>query len=618
MDISLFYQLWDRLCASAVTGCSTLNEDFRLKRAVEAFEPLSKANKVFARLYNMCSELFTSENPAPLLADCISLCDALAVTQATFKDNSETHENKGVGGESRNLRYSDLKELTSSFTSGKNLAPDSYKDPRVINLFLKNIKSYSSLSVTEEKYIPKFGRSIIPALKEHLDLSDSKERGIIVKYIGTLAGADENDWYLELIADENNPHLVRESAVECLAYDAGNAEKLLEIYKTEKAAMKDKAAVALIKLNVPEADFVLTKITSGKFAQKNVPLIAMSRNKIAVDYALQRAEETKELLKSKSYSAHNFVDVWKMLANKPEAEDIILELVNQKESNEVFIASICEILLQNIAKNDDEAFRRMIENLYSRDSDNFTLPYMYLIATEDRGKSIMDFPDIIDKYRYNIMKMFTSIYCDSDGNYRNMVAFADGVFYDIRDNKVEKRIADGKIDDIIALLTDDSYLEKSERKIFSKKRYLYYRDRKESLAEHEYTRKCLDLADYTLKRLYESCSPDDKEKIRNAIVDFSKKAIAKCYEKSLLDTLCGLDPKYIIDNPHIVSDVIFDTLENTNSYYYSYEISELPRDLVPELQKVLARLKSHEANKYKNSQVSLQIQVLEKFLGDAI
>lgn len=617
MDISLFYQLWDRLCASAVTGCATLNEDFRLKRAVESFEPLSKANKVFARLYNMCNELFTSENPAPLLADCISLCDALAVTQATFKDNSETHENKGIKGcETHNLRYSDLNQPISSFINGKQSENDSYKDPRILNLVLNT--PYNQLSEAGEKFILKFGRSIIPALKERLDLSDSTERGFIVRYIGILAGADENDWYLELIADENNPHLVREAAVECLAYDAGNAGKLLEIYKTEKAAMKDKAAVALIKLDVPEADFVLTKITSGKFAQKNVPLIAMSRNKIAVDYALKRAEEAKELLKSKTYSSHNFVDVWKMLANKPEAEDIILELVNQRESNEVFIASICEILLQNIARNDDEVFRRMIENLYSRDSKNFTLPYMYLIATEDRGKSILDFPDIIDKYRYNIIKMFDKIYCDSDGNYRNMVAFADGVFYDIRDNKAEKRIADGKIYDIIALLTDDSYLEKSKKKLFNKKRYLYYRDHKESLMEYEYTRRCLSFADYILGKLYDSCLPDDKEKIRNAIVDFSKKALAKCGDKCSLDILCRLDPKYVIENPRIVSDVIFDALENTDSYYYSYEISELPIDLAPELQKVLARLKSHEANKYKNNQVSMQIQVLEKFLGDAI
>ena len=73
MDISLFYQLRDRLYSTAIAGCSVINEDFRLKRAVESFEPLSKANKVFARLYNMCSELLTSEMPAPVLADCIAL-----------------------------------------------------------------------------------------------------------------------------------------------------------------------------------------------------------------------------------------------------------------------------------------------------------------------------------------------------------------------------------------------------------------------------------------------------------------------------------------------------------------------------------------------------------------
>ena len=50
-----FYELRNRLYASAAAGCAIITEDFRLKRAVEAFKPMSEANKVFGKLYRMDS-----------------------------------------------------------------------------------------------------------------------------------------------------------------------------------------------------------------------------------------------------------------------------------------------------------------------------------------------------------------------------------------------------------------------------------------------------------------------------------------------------------------------------------------------------------------------------------
>ncbi|MDE5854485.1 MAG: hypothetical protein K2H19_05420, partial [Ruminococcus sp.] len=152
MDISLFYQLRDRLYASAGAGCNVINEDFRLKRAVESFEPLSKANKVFAKLYSMCNELFTSEKTAPILADCIALCDALVVTQGTFKDNSITFEKEGVKScKPSEIRYSVLSNLNGNIES---------KDPRIINWYLNSLKSNTPKSV-----INFFGRDLVPMLK---------------------------------------------------------------------------------------------------------------------------------------------------------------------------------------------------------------------------------------------------------------------------------------------------------------------------------------------------------------------------------------------------------------------------------------------------------------------
>ena len=85
-----FYELRTRLYASAAAGCAIIAEDFRLKRAVEAFKPMSEANKVFGKLYDMCNALLTSADPATSIVDCIALADALAVTQGVFADDSET------------------------------------------------------------------------------------------------------------------------------------------------------------------------------------------------------------------------------------------------------------------------------------------------------------------------------------------------------------------------------------------------------------------------------------------------------------------------------------------------------------------------------------------------
>ena len=46
-----FYELRSRLYASAAAGCGIIAEDFRLQKAMEAFKPMSEANKVFGKLY---------------------------------------------------------------------------------------------------------------------------------------------------------------------------------------------------------------------------------------------------------------------------------------------------------------------------------------------------------------------------------------------------------------------------------------------------------------------------------------------------------------------------------------------------------------------------------------
>ena len=50
MEISVFYEVQDRLYNAALAGSNIIAEDFRLKRAVEALGALAEKGKVFAAL----------------------------------------------------------------------------------------------------------------------------------------------------------------------------------------------------------------------------------------------------------------------------------------------------------------------------------------------------------------------------------------------------------------------------------------------------------------------------------------------------------------------------------------------------------------------------------------
>lgn len=546
MDISLFYQLRDRLYSTAIAGCSVINEDFRLKRAVESFEPLSKANKVFARLYNMCSELFTSETPAPVLADCIALCDALAVTQGTFKDNSATSEKEGVKScKPSDMRYSVLSNLNGKIES---------RDPRIINWYLNSLKSNTPDDL-KKSVISFFGRDLVPVLKERVDLTNPKEKGNIVEYVGDLAGADENDWYILLAENEESPIAVRSAAVSNLAYDKSNSERIFEIYKTSKGKVKDSAAFALVKLDTPEAEPILKKVTAGKFAKKNAELISVSGNKIAVDFAIGYAEKSFSNFDSKK-AEHNGYDydlAIEMLANKPEAENIIAEFSRHDyKPQRMFI--VCRMLINNLKGYKHEEFRVMIENLYKREPEYFAFAYLILISVEDRGINLIDFSEIIDDYRYYLISEFKKLKYERKNNCYMLESIC---------------LDNGRFDEILKMLTDTSYLEKT-KKLFPLKKN----------DKEEYKRLCAVEACTALHNILGSASENDKDRIYKLMIDFCKAVMNKYPNKSAFSILVKNDRHYIIENPHLLEDMIMYHLKNNTVLYFGDICDEIPRDMI--------------------------------------
>lgn len=611
MNIALFYQLRERLCASAIAGCDVISEDFRLKRAVEEFEPLAKANKVFGRLHAMCSELFTSDKPAPLLADCIALCDALAVTQGTFKDNSETYESVGVVScEPSEIRYSSLKNEQNVES----------RDPRVINEYLGTLKA--NTSEYTKQFIMNFGRDLgrdlVPTLKQRIDLTNPKEHGMVVETVGLLTGADENDWYISLIENEDNPQAVRLHAVSNLRYDKLNAERLLELYRTGKAKIKDAAALALVQLDIPESEIILNKVVSGKFAKKNAEIISVSHNKIAVDFAVEYAEKWIEEEKNNPKATKTVYDydlVVQMLANKFDVEDILNKIAEHNGSESISNVQLSEMLIANLGRHKDEEYRTLIENLYKRNPDYFTMLYLFMIMTEDRGIEITDLPELVDKYRHNL---FVPLYLIRYDNVHECYIIPPRFSqYEHYSDKLVKNIplADGKFEKILNLISDTSYMKTSVLKLkLTNRKYFDYTIRK--VKGDVYTDQCAFWAYRTFECLYDNAPLDDKSRIRSLEIDFCKEAMKYFPRDQIFRSLCIYDVQYIRENPDLLEDMIMFRMEKFDEVVYEYYFDEIPRDvldvIIPKIYKKLKNpLKSVKIN---NSVLSRQIHYVERFM----
>ena len=53
MNFSMIYELRDRLETAVIAGVGLIQEDFRLKKAIQQIEPLAKASPVFGKIYQM-------------------------------------------------------------------------------------------------------------------------------------------------------------------------------------------------------------------------------------------------------------------------------------------------------------------------------------------------------------------------------------------------------------------------------------------------------------------------------------------------------------------------------------------------------------------------------------
>ncbi len=434
MDITKFYELRTRLYNTAAAGCMTVSDDFRLKRAIEDFKPLSSANKAFEKLYSLCEKLF-SEKPEAVLPDCIALAEALAVTQGTFADNAET---KPAAGESVSAKkpassLAAVKELMRKSSDGLWKLSAEYKDtlrdPRIVMAFLyelENGKFNDHFQLFSEIMCEICGKALVPMLKATV-----RSSGRQLQYIAKLAGAEENEYYRALAQDESPPEKVRLAAVSALSCSPENGALLAELFNTGKTKVKAAALLAMAEMDAPEAEPIFEKLLENYEKNKKIlmPAIGASGGKVCTEFArkhlmelLENAEHAEGANARTIAGVELVITAGAFLRNKADFDDVFLELSAHGEySVNVDPKNSCVGALMDglFDKNSADVYDR-IDRLYAKVPDVFSRPKAFadfLKHPENKPavpSSVLDHIAVIGSLTY--IPMFDSYYLDNTGH----------------------------------------------------------------------------------------------------------------------------------------------------------------------------------------------------------
>ena len=260
MNFEPLYELKNRLENVAVVGINLVKDDFRLKRAVEQVKEYSNAAKVFKQIYDMGNSLISTddEDKCDLFLDLLALLDAVLCTQATTYSGEKPQEIKTIAKTKdfyKELHYSELSPLIYAFTENGggrlNIITDSFKsspeimkDFRVKTYMIHGLSDkYSEIADRMAEELKKQGKEVIPLLKDGFDPQGKREMISRLEIIASICKEEENDFYKYCI--ENGSKEIKEIAIGFLMYDQNNVDYLLDLTKTEKGKLKNKAFEAL-------------------------------------------------------------------------------------------------------------------------------------------------------------------------------------------------------------------------------------------------------------------------------------------------------------------------------------------------------------------------------------
>ena len=298
MNFEPLYELKNRLENVAVVGINLAKDDFRLQRAVEQIKEYSTVAKVFKQIYDMGNSLISTddEDKCDIFLDLLALLDAVLCTQATTYSREKPQEIKSIAKNKdfyKELHYSELSPLIYAFTQeggGRlNVIEDAidnnseiFDDFRLKSYMINGLSDkYSEIVDRITRELRKQRKEIIPLLKDGFDPQGKREmlaRLDIISYIGK---ENENDFYKYCI--ENGSKEIKEFAIGALKYSQDNIDYILDLTKTEKGKLKNKAFGVLSYMNDSRAEKEWDKFFKKK-PLENIEYLRGTDQQWATDY----------------------------------------------------------------------------------------------------------------------------------------------------------------------------------------------------------------------------------------------------------------------------------------------------------------------------------------------
>lgn len=458
-----FYELRSRLYASAAAGCSLISEDFRLQRAIDAFKPMAETNKVFARLYNMCSSLSKSAQAAAEIADCIALADALAVTQGTFADHSETtpaEPNSGIIPAS--IPYLQLTGYQSEirkcrYTNGEfdEQFYENIHDPRLLNTFLELAGSQSNnVDYIVADFMDAYGEALVMPLLSTVNFSNPHANGQQINYISRIAGAKQNQLYVSIAENEENPQAVRVAAIKAMSCSIENEDLLFKFFQTEKGKIKTTALWTLASLGSEKADEPLRKILSKtKESETDVEIVAASCGSVCLEYLSQRIDDHIK----HDTQLNNVID---MLHNKADAFDCYIKIAEHmiktcaENKQPQYRTQVNQTLVNTISCHKEPEYRALIMKLYEAIPAYFYPARAFIELLEHPASACTTMNDGNQEHIYDMLLILDSIYYHKQGIYKLSYKIERHYYQTVFHEDISDTIFDSIPDDIIKFLTD--------------------------------------------------------------------------------------------------------------------------------------------------------------------
>ena len=376
MNLELLYELKNRLENVAIVGINLVKDDFRLQRAVDQMKGYASAAKVFKQIYEMGQKLIEGdeEDKCDLFLDLLALLDAVLCTQATTYSGDNLQKIETTAGKEnfyQELHYSELSQIVSAFTGtgGGRLAiienafetsPEMFDDFRLKSYMIDGLSDkYSGIADRITRELKKKDKDIVPLLKDGFNPQGKREMIARLDIIGAICKEDENDFYKYCI--ENGSKEMKENAISELKYCQDNIDYILDLIKTEKGSVKNKAYVSLLWMNDSRAEKEWDKFFKKK-PFDNIYSFQFTNQQWAIDYLNNFIKEYIVELKNKT-----------------------LKTAEKRRVVESEVAKICSVSFNKEINKNLDYYRELYP--YNKDEIKRILSY-YIVA--NLNKEIID------------------------------------------------------------------------------------------------------------------------------------------------------------------------------------------------------------------------------------